>query len=101
MGCVAASKGSNCHVWIPEELLRGGGPKKKGAKIGDETDLYLDINKAALAPTSTTVEVKDRGDGGRQQRVVETMEPFTSSWGSHSLICALVTGVCRAKLTTP
>lgn len=59
MGCFPASKGSNCHVWIPEELLRGGGPKKKGAKIGDETDRYLVINKAALA-SSTTVEVKDR-----------------------------------------
>lgn len=60
MGCFAASKDSNCHVWIPEELLRGVGPKKKGAKIGDEADRYLDINKAELAPSSTIVEVQDR-----------------------------------------
>lgn len=77
MGCFAASKGSNCHVWIPEGLLRGEGPRKKGAKIGDETDRYLDINKAELAPSSTIVEVKDRekktAHRGREQQVVETL----------------------------
>lgn len=46
-------RGPNCRAWIPVVILRGGGGKKKeGAKIGDETGLYLEINNAAPGPSS-------------------------------------------------
>lgn len=41
-------------------LRGGGGEKKEGAKIGDETGLYLEINNAAPGPSSS-VFIKDGG----------------------------------------